>query len=309
MSQVPSTSTPHPNFDSIFNSALDAYKQRVKQDLTSHPLLPRLQACNSPDAVLTVLREQVPTFGQSHSGDGNFGKWLVPTVNVLYAFSAAIGEGAGLVFSPARSSFRCRGSPFDSYKCTHQPGTLIEIFSRIESVFKRLETYIEVPPTTAMMDIIIKIMVEVLSILGIATKEMKRGRTRKFLTKLIGRTDVEDSLQRLDKLTQEEAQMAAAELRTMMHKVDCKVVQVEESVQSVGRAVGGVDDKVEQVNRNHLRDNLRTWLSPSNPSTNHNIACDVHHEGSAQWFFRGSIYNQWKSTGSLLWVHGKRAFS
>jgi hypothetical protein len=157
----------------------------------------------------------------------------------------------------------------------------------------------------------------------------------KFLSKLMGRTDVEDSLQRLDKLTQEEAQMAAAELRMMMHKVDCKVEQVEESVQSVGRGVGdvsnkvqGVDDKVDQVNRssfpntisfasrllhittgNHLRDNLRTWLSPSNPSTNHNIACDAHHEGSAQWFFRGSIYNQWKSTGSLLWVHGKRAFS
>jgi hypothetical protein len=34
----------------------------------------------------------------------------------------------------------------------------------------------EVPPTTAMMEIITKIMVEVLSILGIATKDMKRGR-------------------------------------------------------------------------------------------------------------------------------------
>jgi hypothetical protein len=33
-----------------------------------------------------------------------------------------------------------------------------------------------VPPTTAMAEIIIKIMVEVLSILGIATKEMKHGR-------------------------------------------------------------------------------------------------------------------------------------
>jgi hypothetical protein len=105
MSQAPSTSTPHPNFDSIFNSALDAYKQRVKQDLATHPLLPRLQACNSPDAVLTVLREQIPAFDQSHSGDGKIAKWLVPTV--LYAFSAAIGEGAGLVSvgMPPRSEY------------------------------------------------------------------------------------------------------------------------------------------------------------------------------------------------------------
>jgi len=39
-----------------------------------------------------------------------------------------------------------------------------------------VETYIEVPPTAGMMDIIIKIMVEVLSILAILTKEIKRGR-------------------------------------------------------------------------------------------------------------------------------------
>ena len=55
--------------------------------------------------------------------------------------------------------------------------TLIDIFERIESFFRRLEVYTEVPPTPEMTDIIIQIMVEVLSILGIATKEIKQGRT------------------------------------------------------------------------------------------------------------------------------------
>jgi hypothetical protein len=36
--------------------------------------------------------------------------------------------------------------------------------------------YTQVPPTTEMMDTIVQIMVEVLTILGIATKEMKQGR-------------------------------------------------------------------------------------------------------------------------------------
>ena len=43
--------------------------------------------------------------------------------------------------------------------------------------FKRLEAYIKVRPTMAMRDIIVKIMVEVISILGIITKEMQLGRT------------------------------------------------------------------------------------------------------------------------------------
>ena len=54
---------------------------------------------------------------------------------------------------------------------------LSDLFERIESFFKRLESYTEVPPTNAMTDIIVKIMVEVLNIFAIATKEMKQGRT------------------------------------------------------------------------------------------------------------------------------------
>ena len=54
--------------------------------------------------------------------------------------------------------------------------TLVDIFERIEGFFRRLEIYTEVRQTTQMMDTIIQIMVEILSILGIATKEIKEGR-------------------------------------------------------------------------------------------------------------------------------------
>jgi hypothetical protein len=97
MSHATSSSTSPPNFDFIFNSALDAYKKRTKQDLTTHPLLPSLQACNSPDAILAVFREQFPTFSQSHNADDGLSKWLVSTVNVIYAFSATVGTGVSFV--------------------------------------------------------------------------------------------------------------------------------------------------------------------------------------------------------------------
>jgi hypothetical protein len=57
---------------------------------------------------------------------------------------------------------------------------------------------------------------------------------------------------------------------------------------------------------NQLRETVYKWLSPPDPSTNHNIACDTHHKKTASWFFQGSIFREWKSTGSLLWIHGKR---
>ena len=57
---------------------------------------------------------------------------------------------------------------------------------------------------------------------------------------------------------------------------------------------------------NQLLESIRRWLSPPDPSTNHDIACDTHHKKTASWFFQGNIFQEWKSTGSLLWVHGKR---
>ena len=62
---------------------------------------------------------------------------------------------------------------------------LIDVFVRIESFFKRLELYTEVPPTAAMNDAIVKIMTEILSILAIATKEIKQGRSSELMDIMI----------------------------------------------------------------------------------------------------------------------------
>ena len=59
--------------------------------------------------------------------------------------------------------------------------TLVDIFERIEMFFRRLEIYTEAQGTSEMMDIIIQIMVEVISILGIATKQIKEGRISMYL--------------------------------------------------------------------------------------------------------------------------------
>ena len=97
MSAEPSTSTSRSNFVAIFDAAVEAYKQKTKTDLATHPLLPSLQSCDSPEAVLTVLRDQIPAFSQSHNGDDGLTKWVAPTVNVLCAFSDTLGQGIGLV--------------------------------------------------------------------------------------------------------------------------------------------------------------------------------------------------------------------
>ena len=53
---------------------------------------------------------------------------------------------------------------------------LIDLFNHIEHFFHRLEIYTSITPTTAMKDIIVEIMVEVLIILAMVMKGVKRGR-------------------------------------------------------------------------------------------------------------------------------------
>ncbi|KAH9162294.1 hypothetical protein EDB89DRAFT_2247989, partial [Lactarius sanguifluus] len=176
MSQTSSTTAASSRFQDIFNAALKSYQKQTKKDLIAHPLASQLQSCDSISAILDVLQDQVREFDQAHSGDERLTKWLIPTMNVLYAFSAAFSEGVSLVFSPANVIFAGIGVFLLAAKdVAASKDALAELFERIGFFFKRLEIYTEVTPTAAMTDIITEIMVEVLTIFGIATKELRRG--------------------------------------------------------------------------------------------------------------------------------------
>jgi hypothetical protein len=74
--------------------------------------------------------------------------------------------------------------------------------------------------------------------------------SEKYLKKLFGnKTDVEDALKRLDILTQQEAQMAAAQVLKATHAVDetGRVRGVADIVLSVDHRMSGFSDQVQGV--------------------------------------------------------------
>ena len=98
MSQTPPTaSISSTSFEKIFAAALETYEKQTKKDILSHPLATQLQSCDSPAAIIAVLRIQVEDFDQAQSADEKWTKWLDPTVNVLHAFSSTLGNGAAVV--------------------------------------------------------------------------------------------------------------------------------------------------------------------------------------------------------------------
>ncbi len=138
--------------------------------------------------------------------------------------------------------------------------SLVEMFERIEIFLRRLETYTEVATNQGMVDAITAIMVEVLNILGIATKQINQGRmseflpykyvvvdrtiSEKYLNKLIGRNDIEDALRKLDRLTQEEARVAAAQLLKVTNTIENRITGIADDVFVVDNRVAGIGDRV-----------------------------------------------------------------
>ncbi|KAF8258451.1 hypothetical protein EI94DRAFT_1707997 [Lactarius quietus] len=249
-SKSPATTASSTNFNVILEKALKAYKAKTKRDLTTHPLASQFGACNSPTAILSILQDQVHQFEQSRNADERLRRWLNPTINVLYAFSVILSQGVSLVFSPSQVIFAGAGVLLLAAKDVEaSQDLLIDIFERIENIFRRLEIYTDVTPTPAMTDMMVKIMIEVLDILATATKEMNQSRFKKFLKKVAGSTKLEDGLQKLDKMTNEEVKMANAEILRLSQNIDENVKGVDKKVQGVGNQVKDVDKNVQAVNK------------------------------------------------------------
>ncbi|KAH8992250.1 hypothetical protein EDB86DRAFT_1495453 [Lactarius hatsudake] len=119
MSQTPVTTTSSSNFRAVFVSALREYEKKTKTDLHTHPLATQLQSCQSSSDILAVLHDIVNEFDQSRIRNERLSSWLGSTINVLYAFSATLGEGVGLANILARKSNLCwhRGPPLGRQGC------------------------------------------------------------------------------------------------------------------------------------------------------------------------------------------------
>jgi hypothetical protein len=136
---------------------------------------------------------------------------------------------------------------------------LIDLLERIHLFLQRLNSYTGIPLTKDFTELLGKIMAQILLILALSTKAMTERRTSEpvhvlysfladcesemFLKKLIGRSDVEDAVLRLDSLTKEESLMAVAKNLEVIHDVKVLAEDIDDKVQAIDR----VDQNVKVV--------------------------------------------------------------
>jgi hypothetical protein len=95
MSQFSGSST----FQTLFNTALQDYKDKTGTSLIDHPIAKQLETCESVSSITTILQEQAQSFREFRGKDGKLMKSLNSSVDVLCApsISSALNEAIGLV--------------------------------------------------------------------------------------------------------------------------------------------------------------------------------------------------------------------
>jgi len=60
-------------------------------------------------------------------------------------------------------------------------GALVDLFASFENFLSRLSIYTGIPPTPTLTNVLVKIMMELISTLALATKQVKQGRFSEFV--------------------------------------------------------------------------------------------------------------------------------
>jgi hypothetical protein len=94
MSDTRSTDPLYPNYLTLINNALQAYKERTGTDLVAHSLTARILSCKTPQDTLHILQEQIQELGQSQHRNER----LYLVVDALHKFLAPLGEGVAVVW-------------------------------------------------------------------------------------------------------------------------------------------------------------------------------------------------------------------
>ena len=81
----------------MLDQALSEFKKNTGKDIRSNPHAIELQGCNSVDDILAILQRRANMFEELRDGNRGLMKCISSSLNILYAISAALGDGIGLV--------------------------------------------------------------------------------------------------------------------------------------------------------------------------------------------------------------------
>ncbi|KAH9162961.1 hypothetical protein EDB89DRAFT_604954 [Lactarius sanguifluus] len=301
--------------------ALKEYEERTGIHLLEYHLTTELEGCDSAYSVTEILQAQVQESQRLRDHGGKLMTWVKPVVYLLYALSTsgALGEDVSVPLSPTIAIFAGIGMLLDATKHVDASNdALVDLFESMEKLLRPLDVCTKIPPTTATTTILMKILIELLSILALGAQQVEQGLllaqydTVELGSKLFGIKSAEVVRQRLDRLNQEEARATVVQtlevvygllrnMKAVMNGGESSISELREALVTMQL----VTRNMNKAKRDQSQTSSQQWLSPPDPSNNHIVLRLIHQEGTTARVMQGDTFREWMATGSLLWIHGK----
>ncbi|KIK60102.1 hypothetical protein GYMLUDRAFT_244542 [Collybiopsis luxurians FD-317 M1] len=287
------------DFEKLWVKALVSYKEQTGRNLY------QVQVAQFPDHpsvdnIVSILETKSKGFKAFREKDKNIRKVLKPFVRLVEMFNDTVGDMASASVPGGKAIFVAFGVLLEATKgVTEVYDALEELSEKLQDALTRIELHFNTDskPSSRLRDIFIEMLVQVLHVFGFLIKypESKAKKTlhvfwqrSKDLGKsLLGEKEVQEALQKLDKLTNREALMEIAEIHNKVHDTGIKVDNI---------VVMQLDEQ------------SKKWLSPPDVYQHHNTIYKAQYKGTGTWLFKpNSKFSQWKEgKNSVLWIHGKR---
>ncbi|KAH8986311.1 hypothetical protein EDB92DRAFT_1818336 [Lactarius akahatsu] len=171
------------SFQLILDVAIADYAKQTGIDPIKHPFADRLQTSHSPDDILKLLGDKASEFENYREGNRELIGCLKPVVTVIHAFSGFLGGAVSLYVYPdilRLHSLNVIWTPQAACGVSSSYDALVDLFDCVGNFLKRLRVYTNLPLDPSLTEICVKIMVELLSVLALATKQIKQGRFSKW---------------------------------------------------------------------------------------------------------------------------------
>ncbi|KIW99546.1 uncharacterized protein Z518_11285 [Rhinocladiella mackenziei CBS 650.93] len=133
-----------------------------------------------------------------------------------------------------------------------------------------------------------------------ASSFRKRDQIKSAVLWKFTRQNVENTLARMERLKLLANCALTNDLTTLSKAIQGDVVAIREQNKRLQSRTDAIHDDViiEQRNR------LSQWLRLPDPSTNYHTALQKRHPETGLWLLNGQDFRDWKSSTSLMWLHG-----
>lgn len=288
-------------FDDLWVQALQRYEKLTERNLKREDNFLKLSSLSDLQKAVDESSRSLDAARNRHRGlTEPLRKCLAPLEPILQLTEAGVGmtpfAPAGLIFGASLHLLQsCKGVR----ECYDGLESLLE---RISGITTRVSKYIEMPSDEAIRESIVKILTDIMVMLGTAEKIIKRKRFKTFLRQVFVQEDeLEESVASLERHVE-----AEQHLLTQLGYV--AVTQTNASIGQAHHKLDGLQESTKRAAAAAAGEKLDRLLEYS--SSEKNFQTQVNHEdavvkGTGQWIRYDSVYQSWiQRRCRLLWVIG-----